>query len=153
MPIPKEVKKLYLSGESQYVLAVLYGVSQGLVSKWLRQLKVKTRRDYRGYLHPQWKGGLNHKSDGRVKVYLPSHPRADSGGYVYRQIVVWEKHRGKISEGYLVHHLNGIKDDDRMGNFELMKKSDHSPWLLLQRTQAHIRKLEKRILKLGGKLS
>jgi hypothetical protein len=157
MPIPEGLKKWYIEdGMSQYQIALEVGVSQTMVGRWLSALGIRARfsdkKDFRMKNHPAWRGGIRRTSDGRVKVKCPGHPRADTGGYVYRQILVWEKYRGPVPEDHVVHHLNGIKDDDRIRNFRIMKKSDHSNWLILHIAQERIRQLEKQVIKLGGKL-
>ena len=39
---------------------------------------------------------------------------------------VWEKEKGKIPNGYDIHHINGIKTDNRIENLECLSKSDHT---------------------------
>jgi len=53
-------------------------------------------------------------------LWVPEHPRAGKGNYVFEHIVVMEQ----ILERYLlpaetVHHRNGIRDDNRPENLEL----------------------------------
>jgi hypothetical protein len=38
---------------------------------------------------------------------------------------VWESHMGPIPDGYIVHHINGDKTDNRISNLELMSRSEH----------------------------
>jgi len=55
-------------------------------------------------------------------------------GYTYRKIdglqvpehrCIWEEHHGKIPEGAHIHHINGIKDDNRIENLECLSNLDH----------------------------
>jgi hypothetical protein len=64
-----------------------------------------------------WKGGRTIGCGGYIKVYKPDHPRADSKGYIFEHILVAERLLGEyIPEGYVVHHLNGIRNDNREEN-------------------------------------
>lgn len=40
--------------------------------------------------------------------------------------LVWEDHNGPIPEGYAVFHVNGQKDDDRIENLAILKRSELS---------------------------
>lgn len=53
------------------------------------------------------------------------------GGYKFSKgtrvhRLVWINHNGAIPEGSVVHHKNGIKDDNRIENLELMTLSEHA---------------------------
>jgi len=51
------------------------------------------------------------------------------GGKTYRtreHVVVWEKYNGVTLNGYHVHHINGIKGDNRIDNLQLLSPLEHS---------------------------
>jgi len=45
--------------------------------------------------------------------------------WIYRYQWVWIKNNGKIPDGYVIHHKNGIPFDDKLDNLELLKNRDH----------------------------
>ncbi len=49
----------------------------------------------------------------------------NSGKYVHRTQAE-KKLGGKIWKGYVVHHKNGNKQDNRMSNLQVMSRSQHS---------------------------
>jgi len=79
------------------------------------------------YKHNTEFGGHKKKRmDGYVHVYAPNHQNATKEGYVMEHILVMEKHIGRhLTEGEVVHHINRIRDDNRIENLVLMTKSAH----------------------------
>jgi hypothetical protein len=59
-------------------------------------------------------------------LHLPEHPGASKHGYVMEHRVVAEQTIGRrLTPGEVVHHKNGIKDDNRPENLEVMPKRQH----------------------------
>jgi len=68
--------------------------------------------------HPRWNGGTS-KTRGYVKQLVPDHPFARNG-YVLQHRLVMEKMLGRLlTAEEVVHHKNGIKDDNRPENLQL----------------------------------
>jgi hypothetical protein len=70
-------------------------------------------------------------------VRVPGHPRAGTSPYVIEHILVAEELLGRyLVEGESVHHINGVRDDNRPENLELwtrpqpsgVRVSDAIPW-------------------------
>lgn len=73
----------------------------------------------KGTKSPSWKGGKI-KNGGYIAVYNPKHPRSNCSGYVFEHLLVMEKYLGRIiKKEENVHHINGIKDDNRIDNLIL----------------------------------
>jgi hypothetical protein len=90
----------------------------------------------RGELSANWKGGFRRSRKGYRQILMPSHRRADSSGYVMEHIAVWERETGlEIPENCVIHHLNGVKDDNRIENLSLMERGAHT---ILHHTGTHL---------------
>lgn len=74
----------------------------------------------KGAAHGNWKGGKITKADGYIVVQAPDHPKASTKGYVLEHRLVMEQHLKRfLKEDETVHHLNGIRGDNRIENLEL----------------------------------
>jgi len=70
--------------------------------------------------------GRQRLKQGYIYIYSHDHPNATKRGYVMEHRLVMEKHLGRyLKSDELVHHKNGIKDDNRLENLELMTKGTH----------------------------
>jgi len=79
----------------------------------------------RGENNPQWKGGWTTKS-GYIYIYLPDHPNANSDGYVAEHRLIMEEHLGRyLTPDEVVHHINGLRWDNRLENLEVLDKHKH----------------------------
>ena len=76
--------------------------------------------------NPSWKGG-QYILRGYVMVYIPEHPFSHGNGYIKRSRVTMEKSLGRyLGKEEVVHHINKIKDDDRIENLMLFSNnSEH----------------------------
>lgn len=74
-----------------------------------------------------WNGGVKKTKKGYRLILCPEHHRADTAGYVLEHIFVWEKETGiRLPDNCCVHHLNGIKDDNRIENLCVMLQKAHT---------------------------
>lgn len=73
-----------------------------------------------GEANPNWKGGRWRTKSGYIYLPVPNHPR---GYRVFEHILVMENILGRhLLPGETVHHLNGVRDDNRPENLELWTK-------------------------------
>ena len=74
-----------------------------------------------------WKGGRT-KKDGYILIRRSDHPHADpSTGYVREHRLIVEQSIGRyLTPEEVVHHINGDKSDNRIGNLAVMSASEHS---------------------------
>lgn len=74
-----------------------------------------------------WKGGRTHNASGYVLVLCPGHPGSTTNGYVYEHRLVMEKKLRRLLQPHeLVHHLNGVKHDNRLCNLKLVTINQHA---------------------------
>lgn len=82
-------------------------------------------------------GGIGHKKprkDGYVYVYFPDHPKASNSGYIMEHILVMEALIGRhLADGEVVHHINGIRNDNRKENLKLMDFREHARYHMNKR--------------------
>ncbi len=89
--------------------------------------------DHKGSKASKWRGGRSIDKRGYVTVYVdpisPYHVMCRRGrNSVDEHRLVMAQHLKRPLLGYeIVHHINGVKGDNRIENLELMSASDHSP--------------------------
>lgn len=77
--------------------------------------------------HPRWSEDRMISADGYVKVRVGvEHPLADPNGYTYEHLLVWvAAGNARPEPGYLLHHKNEVKSDNRLSNLELKDRYAH----------------------------
>lgn len=82
---------------------------------------------YFGESHPRWKGGILNRN-GYVWILRHEHPHCDRQGYILRSRLTMEDCLGRyLDPKESVHHINKIRDDDRIENLQLfMNINEHT---------------------------
>jgi len=66
-----------------------------------------------------WKGGRIKNGD-YITIPCKDHPNANKDGYIMEHRLVMEKHlRRRLKRQEVVHHINGIKDENELENLML----------------------------------
>lgn len=88
--------------------------------------------------HPGWKGGRYTRPDGHVMVHVDRsdqpwfkmvgyESKTQDYGYILEHRLVMAKYLGRVlSQKEVVHHRNGVKDDNRIENLEVMAHFAHA---------------------------
>ena len=113
-----------------------------------RQKCLQGHRESRvGENHPMWRGGRMSVKGGYIQVWC--HPddffyrMADQRSYIMEHRLVMAKHLGRCLHPWeIVHHLNGIKNDNRLGNLQLTQEMQHKQITLMEN---RIKQLETRV--------
>jgi hypothetical protein len=76
----------------------------------------------KGMNNGQWKGGIVKSSNGYIFRYKPEHPLANNHGQVLEHRLVIEEVIGRyLKPEEVIHHINGIRNDNRIENLMLFK--------------------------------
>ena len=79
--------------------------------------------------NPNWNGGRKINFYGYILIYNPKHPFRQNDNYVFEHRVVMEKHLGRyLTKKEVVHHINEVKDDNRIENLILFKNDIYHFW-------------------------
>lgn len=163
----KNLRRWYLGeGMSSIEIATEMGCSTGAVNHYMHKYDIPFRTRKQAQIarlkrgkniyapkrekSPNWRGGRR-KDRGYIEIYDPDHPKARMNGYIFEHTLVWEEHHGELPSGWHIHHLNGIKDDNRVENLKGLPSKKHLVYLKVYRER--IKELEDRVKELEERLT
>ena len=157
----EELWELYNQGLSSSEISEKVGLSAGCVRYRLAKAGFKLRsrkegmrlaiakgrwsRGAKGENNSNWKGGRHLHPQGYWRVYQPNHHRA-VGGYVWEHILIWEEaNHEELPKDWVIHHLNGIRTDNRPENLVAITRKGHGRIEMAEVFKKRIRELEKQL--------
>jgi len=111
----KIIKKQYKSGRK--LSSAIFKKGHQVPQKCIDALKFFKLNNPHG---SNWKGGVTITKNG-YRMILTTE-----GKHELEHRLVWKKHNGDILKGYVIHHTNGNKTDNRIENLQMMNRSCHS---------------------------
>jgi hypothetical protein len=100
--------------------------TQGIERTCSKKCGYILRRSMKGELNPAWKGGTRKRDDGYIEIYSPNHPYKNKTNQVMQHRLVMEKYLGCfLSPKLIVHHINEVRDDNRIENLMVVTKKQH----------------------------
>lgn len=130
----KELYNLYIvEKKSINEISRIYNVSSNVIRKRLMKFGIPLRNHIEsnkisnsGPNSKNWKGGKR-KHGIYTQIKIPDHPNADGCGYVYEHRHVMEQHLNRfLSTEEHVHHINGIGNDNRLENLQVLTNQEHA---------------------------
>ncbi len=97
---------------------------------WSEERRREKSEAMTGNKHHSWKGGRVRSGYKYIKIRVYSddffYPMVQSNGYVPEHRLVIAKALGRCLHPWeIVHHINGIKDDNRSENLQLVMEGQH----------------------------
>ena len=98
-------------------------IKKPTISPQCRKATIAAHKGKRSF---RWKGGRRKDRFGYIQIWMPEHPNAKMKGYIHEHRLVMSNHLGRpLTKKEFVHHKNGIKDDNRLENLELLTHNVH----------------------------
>jgi len=152
IPTKRQLEKLYWEQKLSFqMIATKLGYTKTGIRDMFKRLTIPSRTLSEAQIvgglagRTQYRGGYTMLNGYRL-LKKKEHPRANGRGYVMEHILIAEQKLGRpLAPDEVVHHLNGIKYDNREENLFVMPRRKHSPKLVENALRTRIRELEGRL--------
>ncbi len=131
MIITKEwlIDQYWNQGKFKREIAEEINKTIGTVQYYMNKFGIKSRtksESKKGEKNYNWKGGRRMKSS-YIYILKPEHPFCGKDGYIAEhRLIMEEKLVRYLTKEEKIHHINGIKNDNRIENLILCKNtSEH----------------------------
>jgi hypothetical protein len=123
-------------------------------ARWVRKTDIETvcikcAHKAIGEEHHNYSGGRKVKR-GYVSVKIekddPMYPMSRNGWVLEHRLVIARNIGRILKNDEVVHHINGIKTDNRLENLQLMKNSKHNSHMVNNDLKEKVRALENKVL-------
>lgn len=148
----KQIRFLYWGADmSMAKIGRRLGIPHGSIQKLMANNNIPTRTHGEAISLAAARGRTRGRkptmtSRGYVTIYKPEHPRAWKSGYVLEHILVWEQvHNKPLPDGWIIHHLNGIRNDNRPENLLALPEGKHHNDMVNHALKQRIRELEVKV--------
>jgi len=137
------IMRLYEQGSGVVAISRYFHCRHITISRRLKAMGIEPRRaSMKGEHNPRWQGGRI-EDRGYILIKARNHPNARKDGYIFEHRLVWEQtHSKRLSRDWAIHHINGIKSDNRPRNLLALPKRKHLSQALLFEAQKTVRELE-----------
>ncbi len=140
------------NGSMLYIWALCKNCSK---ARWVRLVKGHPESElckscscsHKREKHPKWKGRINNP-EGYILIPLGPddffYSMARKDGYIFEHRLIMAKHLNRCLLSWeTIHHKNGVKNDNRIENLELLPNPNKHD--ALTRMARYIKKLEREI--------
>lgn len=115
----KQRRRRYLQKYCNSSHQVLYEYKIGLRDKKKITSKANEEARRKGKLKFETNPSVFVSKRGYRMIYIPQR------GYVKEHHYIWENNYGQVLNGYVIHHINHNKLDNRIENLQMLTKSAH----------------------------
>ena len=143
------LKKLYIDKKKSIKeISNEIELSQSIIYRYIKKFNIKIRsisEANRGKIPGNFKGKII-TNRGYIYIYVPNHLNATKNKHVFEHRLVMEKHLNRyLNNDEIVHHINGIRNDNRIENLILTNRTKHENRTVIKLLQKRIVELEKQL--------